>query len=267
MALEGTPVTIFLRSFLGQGCAMGALLGTVYLLVWRLGARRLAGARIHTRRQADGRQIRSELRHGVVTLAIGALNATAVMLLYRAGYTRLSSDAGAFGAPAIALSVVALIVFNDGWFYLCHRVLHHPRLFRRVHVVHHRSVDVNPFTSFSFHAVEAILLSLWVVPVVLWVPLYLPVFGVAQVIGTANNVMSHLGYELLPRWLLRVPGLRWMNTATFHSLHHTTLRGNYGLFFRFWDRLLGTEVPGYEEAFLQRGRPAPRRQDDLLADS
>jgi len=66
-------------------------------------------------------------------------------------------------------------------------------------------------------------------------------------------VMAHLGYEFLPRWLLRVPLLRWTNTATFHSLHHTRLNGNYGLHSRLWDRLFGTEVPDYEECFLRRG--------------
>ena len=52
---------------------------------------------------------------------------------------------------------------------------------------------------------------------------------------------------------LRVPVLRWMNTATFHNLHHTSFNGNYGLMFRFWDRMLGTELDTDESAFVQRG--------------
>ena len=84
-------------------------------------------------------------------------------------------------------------------------------------------------------------------------PIYLPALGVLQVLGMMNNIMSHLGYEFLPRWYTRIPPFRWMNTATFHNLHHTKLNGNYGLFFRFWDRALGTEVPEYEETFLKRG--------------
>jgi sterol desaturase/sphingolipid hydroxylase (fatty acid hydroxylase superfamily) len=122
-----------------------------------------------------------------------------------------------------------------------------------VHAVHHKSVDVNPFSSYSFHFAEAFLLGGWVLPVILLVPIYLPMLGVLQGIGLANNVMSHLGYEFLPRWLLRVPLLRWMNTSTFHNLHHTSLRGNYGLMFRWWDRWLGTEVPNYEATFVARG--------------
>jgi sterol desaturase/sphingolipid hydroxylase (fatty acid hydroxylase superfamily)/ferredoxin-NADP reductase len=247
----------FLRSFAGQSAGLIALVALIYFVVWRWGARRFKGARIHTKRKADGRQIRGELAHTFVALAVGAATATAVTLLYKAGYTKLSNDAGRWSTLEISLLAFGLVVFNDAWFYGWHRILHHPRVFQRVHAVHHRSIDVNPFTSYSFHALEATVISLWVVPMVLVVPIYFPVFGIVQVIGTANNVMSHLGYEFLPRWLLRVPGLRWMNSATFHSLHHTEICGNYGLFFRFWDRLLGTELPGYEQAFLERGRPVP----------
>jgi sterol desaturase/sphingolipid hydroxylase (fatty acid hydroxylase superfamily) len=80
--------------------------------------------------------------------------------------------------------------------------------------------------------------------------------GVLQGVGLANNLMSHLGYEFLPRWLLRMPLLRWINTATFHNLHHTSFHGNYGLMFRFWDRMLGTELDNYEQKFLERGAAA-----------
>jgi sterol desaturase/sphingolipid hydroxylase (fatty acid hydroxylase superfamily) len=71
----------------------------------------------------------------------------------------------------------------------------------------------------------------------------------AQVVGLLNNVGSHLGYELLPRWWLRAPILRWTNTATFHALHHERFTGNFGLFSRVWDRLFGTEIVDYERAF------------------
>jgi sterol desaturase/sphingolipid hydroxylase (fatty acid hydroxylase superfamily) len=68
----------------------------------------------------------------------------------------------------------------------------------------------------------------------------------------ANRLMSHLGYELLPPWLLRMPLLRRMNTANFHSLQHVSLKGNYGLMSRFWDRLLGTELSEYQAIFAAR---------------
>lgn len=80
---------------------------------------------------------------------------------------------GAIGWPWIAVTFIGLIVFNDTWFYWWHRLLHHPKIFKRVHAVHHRSVDVNPFSSYSFHALEGFLLGAWTIPVFLLVPVYL----------------------------------------------------------------------------------------------
>lgn len=121
-----------------------------------------------------------------------------------------------------------------------------------MHAVHHKSVDVNPFSSYSFHAFEGFILGAWIIPAALFLPIPLPVLGLVQVIGLLNNVNSHLGYELLPAWWVKLPPFKWTSSSTFHNLHHQKFNGNYGLMFRFWDKVLGTELPGYEEAFTDR---------------
>ncbi|MBA3838282.1 MAG: sterol desaturase family protein, partial [Zymomonas sp.] len=37
--------------------------------------------------------------------------------------------------------------------------------------------------------------------------------------------------------------------TTHHDLHHTEGRYNFGLYFTWWDRLMGTEHPRYHERF------------------
>lgn len=253
-----TPSSIpllLVTNFFLQALGYFAVVGAVYLVVWRWGREWFRASRIPAPQRVDGAQIRREIGHTLGTLVAGTGSAGTVMALHAAGLTRLTD------APAspfvVAAWILAGLVFNDGWFYGWHRLLHHPRLFRHVHAVHHRSIDVNPFTSYSFHMVEAFLLGIWIVPAALFLPIPMAALGVLQVIGLANNVMAHLGYELLPRWILRVPLLRWTNTATFHSLHHTRSRGNFGLHSRLWDRLFGTELPEYEQVFLTRGAAPP----------
>jgi sterol desaturase/sphingolipid hydroxylase (fatty acid hydroxylase superfamily) len=34
-------------------------------------------------------------------------------------------------------------------------------------------------------------------------------------------------------------------------MHHETLRGNYGLYFNVWDRLMGTNHANYESRFVE----------------
>ena len=240
------------KGFITQAVGYFAFVGVVFLLVWRVGASRLAAARIDGRR-LEARQLRREIANTVAVLATGALTAGGLFWLHARGYTALSADARAFSWPGLVASFCGVIVLNDAWFYGWHRVLHHPRVFKHVHVVHHRSVLVNPFTSYSFHVLESFVLGAWVIPYVLFVPTYLPMIAVLQAVGLANNVNAHLGFELYPRWFVRVPPFRWLTSATYHALHHGGARANYGLFFRFWDRAFGTEDPDYERRFVERG--------------
>lgn len=256
------PLSMFLEAYLTQVVSHFALMGLVFLVVWKWGEERFRGARIQAKKRVDRRQLWFETKNTLATIAVGTANAMAVSLLYARGMTKLTTDRAVIGWPGIALGLFAFLVVNDAWFYAFHRLMHHPKLFRHVHAVHHKSVDVNPFSVYSFHPIEALVLGGAVIPFVLLVPTYLPALGVAQIVGLANNVMSHLGYELLPRWFVKVAPFRWMNTSTFHNLHHTQLRGNYGLLFRVWDRVFGTELPGYEKAFLERGAALAEASND-----
>jgi len=250
-----TPLALLFASQLAtQTVGYFAITSLAFLLVWKWGAKRFAHRRVQKQRLFTRGQLRHEVKHSLVTLLLGTGNGIAVLLLQQAGYTKLSMNMQGWTGAPLVMAVVGLIAFNDLWFYAVHRLLHHKRLFRYVHAVHHRSVDTNPFTSYSFHAIEALLLGGWIFPLVILVPMPVAALGVAMVIGSANNLMAHLGYEFLPPWILRVPGLRWMNSATFHGMHHARSHGNYGLFTRVWDRLFGTEIPGYTKQFLRGQR-------------
>jgi sterol desaturase/sphingolipid hydroxylase (fatty acid hydroxylase superfamily) len=253
MTQEISPVLLFIQSFVSQTALYFIIVSLFYFVFWKWGEERFRGARIQARRRANSKQIRFEIKNTLLLLVVTSPVTFIVSMLYASGHTKLTLDAATLGWPTIVATFFALLVFNDAWFYSWHRFLHHPKLFRYVHAVHHKSVDVNPFSSYSFHWFEGLILGIWVMPIALLVPIYMPILGALSGIGLINNVVSHLGYEILPRRLIRIPLLRWINTSTFHNLHHSSLKGNYGLMFRFWDRILGTEHPHYESTFLQRG--------------
>lgn len=246
----------FIGGFLAQSVVYFAVASAIFLLIWRLGRIRLAAFRIPAPNRFNAKQLRREILHTLGTLLVGTLSATTVLVLNAAGIARLSD--APVSILAITLWVMGGLIFNDAWFYFWHRLLHHPLLFRHIHAVHHKSVDVNPFTSYSFHVLEAFILGAWILPAAIFLPIPIAALTTLQVVGLANNLMAHLGYDFLPRWILKVPILRWTNTATFHSLHHTRSRGNFGLHSRVWDRLFGTEISDYEQVFLERGAPAKK---------
>jgi sterol desaturase/sphingolipid hydroxylase (fatty acid hydroxylase superfamily) len=42
---------------------------------------------------------------------------------------------------------------------------------------------------------------------------------------------------------------KWINTSVNHNQHHQYFKGNYGLYFLFWDRMMGTIRKDYDEKF------------------
>lgn len=222
-----------------------------YIIFWKMGVHFFKRFRIDGERDKEARgQIRRELRNTMFNL-LGTLILTSLL----APFAR--SPLTAYTPWTFIFSAVGLFVLNDFWFYWCHRALHHPLLFKTIHHVHHQSKVVSPFTSYSFHMLDGILLTACVIPVVLFLPVDMRALAFLQFYGAFNNVMSHLGYELLPPKLLNTPFLRYANTATYHALHHLHFTSNYGLSTRVWDRLFKTEHQAYERAFrAKRVRPS-----------
>jgi sterol desaturase/sphingolipid hydroxylase (fatty acid hydroxylase superfamily) len=65
----------------------------------------------------------------------------------------------------------------------------------------------------------------------------------------ARNAFGHAGFELAWPGFTRSPWTGWLTTTTHHDLHHSEGRYNFGLYFTWWDRWLGTEHPRYHERF------------------
>ena len=234
--------------FLSALMLNGTLITLTYLFFWKIFKQRLRNWRIQLKQRVDAKQIKAELKNAFFTLLVGALFSSIVIYLSTKGYTKIYIRFTDHNPLLGFAGFFMLLLIDDTWFYWCHRLLHHKAIFRYVHVVHHKSIDVNPFTSLSFHWVEPFLLSFWIFPVSLFVPIYAPVLGLVQIWGLLDNIKSHLGYELYPAKLNK-SWLRFLTSSTHHNMHHSKFNGNYGVHFRLWDRLLGTEFRNYEAEY------------------
>jgi Delta7-sterol 5-desaturase len=235
----------------GYGAAMvmnAVLYPTIFFLIWRLLAKRLAGRKIQQERDIKREQFIREIRNALFTMCVGAMTSAIIITLGERGMTKVYMDIDAHSIWWAIGTFPVMLIINDSVFYWVHRLLHDKRFYNLVHHEHHKSVTVNPFTSLSFNVIEAFLLTAWIVPVSLIMPIYAPALGLLQLYGLFDNIKAHLGYELFPRWFNRSP-LRFLTTATYHDLHHTKFRGNYALHFRWWDWMMGTQNPAYEAAF------------------
>jgi sterol desaturase/sphingolipid hydroxylase (fatty acid hydroxylase superfamily) len=147
----------------------------------------------------------------------------------------------------LIVSSIVFVVIDDAWFYWTHRLLHaNQRLYRSVHKIHHRSVDTTPLTGLSFHPVESFIISIPLGVLPLFIGVQPNFLIVALLVSTFNNILGHNGFEWAPQWWDKVPVLRLKTPSIHHNLHHEKSRGNYALYFTYWDRWMGTEFADYE---------------------
>ncbi len=238
----------FPQSFVAALVLNGTVISLAYYLFWHKFKQRFQNWRIQIKQRTDAKQIKRELKNALSVLAVGAFFSSVVLYLSILGYTKIFTNFSEH-SPFLGFGgFFILLILDDTWFYWCHRLLHHPAIYKYIHFEHHKSVDVNPFTSMSFHFLEPFLLTLWIFPVAFFLPTYAPVLGLVQLWGLLENIKSHLGYEFYPTKFNKT-WLRFLTTSTHHNMHHNHFNGNYGIHFRLWDRLLGTEFKEYEDEF------------------
>ncbi len=142
-----------------------------------------------------------------------------------------------------------MLVMHDTYFYWTHRLMHHPKIFKWFHLVHHKSTNPSPWAAFAFHPLEAIVevgiivLFLFTIPVT---RIHLFVFFLFLMV---YNVYGHLGWELYPKNFQRSFIGKWINTSVNHNQHHQYFKGNYGLYFLWWDRWMGTLRQDYDQKY------------------
>jgi sterol desaturase/sphingolipid hydroxylase (fatty acid hydroxylase superfamily) len=148
-------------------------------------------------------------------------------------------------------SIVVVIFIHDTYFYWTHRLMHHPKLFRFFHRTHHESHNPSPWAAYCFSIPEAIVQAGIFPLVALTIPIHPAAFGLFMFWQITFNVAGHTGYEFHARWLMDSWLGKFLNTPTNHIQHHDSFRGNFGLYFNFWDRWMGTNHPDYEKRFRE----------------
>jgi sterol desaturase/sphingolipid hydroxylase (fatty acid hydroxylase superfamily) len=183
-------------------------------------------------------------------------------------FSLLYQDINAFPLWYLPISVILALVVHDAYFYWMHRTIHSDRLYRLIHKTHHLSINPSPFAAFSFHIVESALEALVIVFIIFLIPMHISMVLVFTTLSLMINVYGHLGYEIAPKWYRKSILFEILNSSVHHNMHHKYFKGNYGLYFRFWDRIMGTENPKYVSEYdaLQAERfSAKASSSDLIS--
>ena len=194
-------------------------------------------------------QIRREIAYSAVAVLIFGLVIALISGYGIAPHTLLYFEVARYGWAYFWLSIPLVILAHDAYFYWTHRLMHTPALFRAFHGVHHLSRNPTPWTAYAFHPLESVVQALGLVLIMFIIPLHPSALLVFHTISTAINVYGHLGYEVYPSGWPQHPLGRWINTSVAHNAHHDQARYNYGFYFLFWDRWMGTLDPSYETRY------------------
>ncbi len=155
-------------------------------------------------------------------------------------------------APLIAFAdspvwFVALFVLIPIWysfyFYWIHRILHWPPLYKWVHSLHHRNINLGPWSGMAMHPVEHFFYLGSVV-----IHFFIPSHPIHILFHLQFNVLisifSHTGFE----GLLVGDRKRVYLGYFFHQLHHRYFECNYGTDEMPWDKWFNTFHDGTAQA-------------------
>ncbi len=146
-----------------------------------------------------------------------------------------------FSSPFIIIYFVLLVLFvpmiQHIHFYFFHRIMHFSFLYKWFHYLHHKNVNVGPWSGLSMHPVEHIfyLTTILVHFVIPSHPIHFIYQGIHTTIGAQKG---HSGYERLivnPKTGKSVP-----SAGYYHYLHHKYFECNYGEITHPFDKWFGT---------------------------
>ncbi len=208
------------------------------------------------RTMPKSRQLWKEFAYSMSTVVIFSLVGFGIYSAEHPGLTKIYHNVNEYGIAYMIFSLLVAIVFHDFYFYWTHRLMHHKKLFKYVHRVHHESTNPSPWAAYAFHPWEALIQAL-VMPILVFTlpmhPLTAFLFLAYMII---RNVIGHLGFEIFPKDFTKNKWLNWNTAVTHHNMHHEQFHSNYGLYFTWWDKFMKTENAKYHEAFDEvKSRP------------
>lgn len=201
---------------------------------------------------------------GFSTLSVIIFSIPPLVMLYSNSirpHTTFYKHIDQYSTAWFILAFPVMIIMHDTYFYWIHRLMHLPVLFKKVHLVHHKSTNPSPWAAYAFHPLEAFAESFIFVIFLFTIPVHSIHLTLFFVLSLVYNVYGHLGFEIYPKGFNKQWFGKWINTSVSHNQHHQYFKGNYGLYFTIWDRLMGTLRPDYDTAFenlKKRENPLPK---------
>ncbi len=208
-------------------------LGWIYWKICRVGCKQGWMEKINPQPYTR-QQLLFELRQSLGSLLIFGFSSFPLAYLIRAGHTH----PGVNSLGNILLGLAILTLWNEVHFYIIHRTMHLPWLMKKVHAIHHRSVVPSVFSVYSFHPLEAALLSTILVTIAPFYPFPTAALMLFPTVSILINFSGHSNYRLILKNKYKP-----LLFATKHNDHHGKAGPEFGFMTNFMDRLFTRKKP------------------------
>jgi sterol desaturase/sphingolipid hydroxylase (fatty acid hydroxylase superfamily) len=226
------------------------IIAGIAFLIWYVVLRKMTKSKKIQAKYPQLKDYAREIGFSITTIFILAFIPTMILGSPElAKHTKFYTDINQHSIAWFIIAFPVMAIMHDTYFYWMHRLIHHPKLFKWVHLIHHKSTNPSPFAAYAFHPFEAVLESIIFLIFVFTIPVHLYHLLFFFLFMILYNVYGHLGWELYPRGFNKHWLGKWINTSVNHNQHHQYFKGNYGLYFLFWDRIMGTIRDDYDKRF------------------
>ncbi|MGR3278645.1 sterol desaturase family protein [Acaryochloris marina NIES-2412] len=200
----------------------------------------------HEGRLQDSKVIVADIKLSVLSVIFFALGAACFMVCYNQGLTRVYADWKIQNLSYFIFSYVLVLWLQDAYFYFFHRLFHLPSLFKWFHQGHHQSRPPTPWTFFALEPMEAAIQASFLLSITFIIPLHIGVLISILLTMTIWALGNHIGYQVVPYSRLSCCWGRWCIGSAHHLVHHQRYSKHYGLYFTFWDKVMGTQDASYK---------------------
>lgn len=237
-------VELFFVHWMGASIQYVVVSGIIFYLSWIYFKKRTDKLRI-----SHPKDIKKQARFEIINSIIVRLNHTLPAIIFLKTDTwmanRVYFDFDKHSIGYYLGGLVFIFFLHDAYFYWTHRLFHHPKLLKWFHITHHKSREVTPFSTFSFHFVEGFVQILIVPIALIFMELHISTFGVFFFLSFLFNINGHIGMNLSTKNFRNKAPFKWFIFSTDHAQHHLRSHGNYGLYLKFWDKAMGTYIGEY----------------------
>lgn len=248
MTILDIQINFWLYWFVFCGIMMGgyfAAAASIYWLMYSaLGKQPPEGP--HEGRLQGRKVIIADIKLSVLSVIFFALGAACFMTCYNRGLTQVYTHWKIQDLSYFALSYVLVLWLQDTWFYFFHRLFHLRPLFKWTHRGHHQSKPPTPWTFFALEPMEAAIQVYFLLGITFIIPLHIGVLISILLTMAIWAMGNHIGYPVVPDSRLSRCWGRWCIGSAHHLVHHHRYTKHYGLYFTFWDKVLGTQDASYE---------------------